>query len=296
MIRRQARLRREYLYKKSLESKERTIFEKKQQLKEALATGKPIPTELRAESEELSKALQYDEAQVSSDDPNARGAPDSQLDDEYARAGIFDPKVVITTSRDPSSRLQQFAKEMRLVFPGSQRINRGGYVIKEVVDACRNSEVTDLIILHETRGQPDSMVVCHLPYGPTVKFTLFNVVLRHDIKDQGTVSEAFPHLIFNNFSSRLGGRINNVLKYLFPVPAKEDSKRVMTFSNDGDFISFRHHVYVKTGHKEVQLAEVGPRFEMRPYEIRLGTVDNADADVEWVLRPYMRTAKKRDQL
>lgn len=37
----------------------------------------------------------------------------------------------------------------------------------------------------------------------------------------------------------------------------------MTFVNEGDFISFRHHVFVKTSHKEVQLAEVGPRFEMR---------------------------------
>lgn len=37
----------------------------------------------------------------------------------------------------------------------------------------------------------------------------------------------------------------------------------MTFSNDSDFISFRHHVFVKTGHKDAQLAEVGPRFEMR---------------------------------
>lgn len=26
---------------------------------------------------------------------------------------------------------------------------------------------------------------------------------------------------------------------------------------------YSHHVFVKTSHKEVQLAEVGPRFEMR---------------------------------
>lgn len=70
----------------------------------------------------------------------------------------------------------------------------------------------------------------------------------------------------------------------------------MTFANEGDFISFRHHVFYKTGPKDVQLAEVGPRFEMRPYEIKLGTVDLPDADTEWVLRPYHRTAKKRDVL
>jgi len=78
----------------------------------------------------------------------------THIDDEYAQAGVHDPKVLITTSRDPSSRLQQFAKEMKLIFPNSQRINRGNYVIKDVVNACKSNEVTDLIILHEHRGQP----------------------------------------------------------------------------------------------------------------------------------------------
>ncbi len=32
------------------------------------------------------------------------------MDDEYAFAGSRDPKVLITTSRDPSSRLTQFSK------------------------------------------------------------------------------------------------------------------------------------------------------------------------------------------
>lgn len=37
MIRRNTRLRREYLYRKNLESKERQIYDRKQRLKEALA-------------------------------------------------------------------------------------------------------------------------------------------------------------------------------------------------------------------------------------------------------------------
>ena len=54
--------------------------------------------------------------------------PRSHIDDEYAHAGERDPKVLITTSRDPSSRLTQFAKELKLVIPNAQRINRGGQV------------------------------------------------------------------------------------------------------------------------------------------------------------------------
>lgn len=143
------------------------------------------------------------------------------------------------------------------MFPNSHRINRGNYVVKELAEACRANEVTDLIVLHEHRGKPgvcvlssssglvnnefaDAMIVSHFPHGPTVYFTLHNVNLRHDIDSykSSTVSEQYPHLIFENFSSSLGTRLRDVLKYLFPVP-KEDSKRVMTFSNENDFISFR---------------------------------------------------------
>ena len=87
----------------------------------------------------------------------------------------------------------------------------------------------------------------------------------------------------------------SVLKYLFPVP-KDESKRVMTFANENDFISFRHHNFTKTGHKQVELEEVGPRFEMRPYEIRLGTLDQTTAEKEWIFRPYMNSSKKNQSL
>lgn len=286
MIRRQARLRREYIYRKSIEDRERTILEKKQRLKTALDENKQIPSDIQDDAIAVQKTLDWD-------DQGADGLT-THVDDEYKWAGVEDPKIMVTTSRDPSSKLKQFAKEIRLMFPNSQRINRGNYEIKQLVDACRANDVTDLILLHEHRGVPDGIIVCHLPYGPTAYFNLSNVIMRHDIPDVGKMSEAYPHLIFNKFSSKLGKRVMNILKYLFPVP-KDDSKRVLTFSNDEDYISFRHHVYRKTeGGKDIELSEVGPRFEMKIYQIILGTLDNADsADVEWVYRPYMNTAKKR---
>jgi U3 small nucleolar ribonucleoprotein protein IMP4 len=82
----------------------------------------------------------------------------SQFDDEYKWAGVTDPKIIVTTSHSPSSRLKQFAKEIKLIFPNSQRINRGNYQTKQLVEACRANECTDLIILHETRGQPGKTV------------------------------------------------------------------------------------------------------------------------------------------
>ena len=52
-VRRNARLRREYLYKKSLEGKEKEAYEKKETLRNALATGAPLPGHLRRDAEAL---------------------------------------------------------------------------------------------------------------------------------------------------------------------------------------------------------------------------------------------------
>ena len=46
-------------------------------------------------------------------------------------------------------------------------------------------------------------------------------MLRHDIgekKKVGTVSEAYPHLVLDNFTSKLGQRVASILRYLFPCP------------------------------------------------------------------------------
>lgn len=200
-----------------------------------MAAGKPIPKELQGEGgnlQTLARDLPLDEVQ---------GDPSTSIDDEYSLAGQYDPKVLITTSRDSSSRLAQFSKEIRLAIPNSTRLNRGGYTIKELASACRSNGISDLVILHEHRGIPDAMVVSHFPHGPTVLFTLHNVTLRHEVDAHGssTVSEQYPHIILEGFNSKLGNRIKNVLKFLFPVP-KEDAKRVMTFANERDFISFRY--------------------------------------------------------
>jgi U3 small nucleolar ribonucleoprotein protein IMP4 len=137
------------------------------------------------------------------------------------------------------------------------------------------------------------------PYENNVSLLICDQVTRHDIKDKsvlGTMSEAYPHLILNNFSTKLGQRTANILKHLFPVP-KSDSKRIITFANESDYISFRHHVYEKPGGvKSIDLKEVGPRFELRLYQIKLGTVDQVEAQNEWVMRPYMNTARKRTKL
>lgn len=286
MLRRQARERKEYLYRKAQQLKEQSQIEKRHKLAEALATGKALPREI-ADDDKLQKDYLYDETVQ---------AENEEVDDEYSElSGLVEPKVLITTSRDPSSRLAQFTKEVKLMIPNSIRVNRGNYVMPALVESCKKSGITDIVIIHEHRGVPSTLTISHLPHGPTVTFTLHNVVLRHDLYNVDNVSEVYPHLIFENFTTPLGKRTTSVLKHLFPPGAKPDSARVISFINKDDFISVRQHLYVRT-RDDVELSEVGPRMEMRLFEIRLGTLDNDDADVEWMLRRFVRTGSRKTYL
>ncbi len=69
-------------------------------------TEKSIPTELRNEARDLQHEIAMD----------VRGAAESNVDDEYANIGSREPKICVTTSRDPSSRLKQFAKYSNMIY------------------------------------------------------------------------------------------------------------------------------------------------------------------------------------
>ncbi|ERL89841.1 U3 small nucleolar ribonucleoprotein protein IMP4 [Dendroctonus ponderosae] len=284
MLRRQARLRREYIYKKTVEGRQKAIQDNKQRVKKSLEGNTQIHGDLQAKALHYASKLEWED-----------GGPQQaqqQQDDEYRYAGAEDPKIVITTSRDPSARLKMFVKELRLVFPNAQRLNRGNFEMKQLLHSCRANDVTDFIVVHEHRGVPDGLIVSHLPHGPTAYFTISDVVMRHDIPDIGTMSEQYPQLVLHNFATPLGGRIARVLQCLFPVP-KAEARRVVTFANHDDHISFRQHTY-RMVERQVELSEVGPRFQLRPYEIKLCALDTeAAAETEWALRPYMNTSAKR---
>ncbi|KAI1429161.1 anticodon-binding protein [Xylaria sp. FL1777] len=295
MIRKNARARRDFLYRKAILLQNAEVSERRSKLRAALASGRPLDPSI-ANDKALRKDFQYDES------AQDRSIQDElELDDEYQHlSGLVDPRVLITTSRDPSTRLQAFSKEIRLLLPTGIRLNRGGTILPELVKSAQSAGLSDIVLLHEHRGQPTGLTLSHLPFGPTVSFSLHNVVLRHDIPNslRGTVSESYPHLIFEGFSTPLGKRIVKVLQHIFP-PRETASKlgsRVITFKNIDDTIEVRHHVFVQTGYDSVELSEVGPRMSMKPFQIRAGLLDQRDGDVEWALTNYTRTSRKKNYL
>ena len=279
MLRRQARQRREFLYQRAGEAREQATNDRKRKSSNSQSL------------DDMTKAM----AGAADDaDPGASGvdtgAPSESFDSEYAFAGATEPKVLVTTSHDPSSKLVQFLKEVKLLIPNADRMNRGGNTVRQLIDTCRAEGFTDLIVLQEHRGVPDGLVVSHMPYGPTAYFGLHNVVMRHDIPRVAPISEAYPHLIVHNLTTKIGGRVGTILKHLFPT-AKPDSRRIVSLINKDDVISFRHHVYSRD-QGSVHLMEAGPRFELKLYQIKLGTIEQTEVENEWVLRPYMNSTRK----
>jgi len=51
-----------------LEAQERQTYERKRQLKDALASGKPMPTELKKDAKALGRDLGFDDAQAGESD------------------------------------------------------------------------------------------------------------------------------------------------------------------------------------------------------------------------------------
>lgn len=89
------------------------ISEKRAKLRASLATGKALDPSI-ANDQQLRKDFAYDESR-----PDRTSNEELDLDDEYSQlSGIVDPCVLVTTSRDPSTRLSAFSKEIRLLIPG----------------------------------------------------------------------------------------------------------------------------------------------------------------------------------
>lgn len=284
------------MYRRALTLRDAETAEKRAKLKASLASGKPLVPSI-ANDQALREDFKFDENAPSPSEVLA-------IDDEYAHlSGIIDPRPLVTTSRSPSTRLSAFAKEIRLLLPTSIRLNRGTTILPNLISSANASGLTDICLLHEHRGTPTALTISHLPHGPTASFSLHNVLLRHDLPDasRGTVSESYPHLLFDGFSTPLGKRVCQILKHIFPpreaaTTNQKVGSRVVTFKNIDDSIELRHHVFVRTGYQSVELAEVGPRMTMRLFEIRGGTLENKEGDTEWHMNQYTRTSRKKDYL
>lgn len=97
MLRREIRERRELLFRKKKEQAQNSLQERREYIKNAIDKGNPLPHDMRKGAKKLAEGSTW-------------GEQIDGVDDEYRWAGCQDPKVVITTSRDPSASLKRFVK------------------------------------------------------------------------------------------------------------------------------------------------------------------------------------------
>lgn len=127
------------------------------------------------------------------------------------------PKILMTTNRRPKGKLFDFMKEIKTAFPNTEYYERKNFEVKKIIEWAKERGFTDLMLWYEKHGKPHSLIMSHLPEGPTATFRVSGVRLRSMIRDHGAApGDVHPELILNNFDTMLGHRIGRMLASLFP--------------------------------------------------------------------------------
>lgn len=216
--------------------------------------------------------------------------------DEFATymSGERPPKLLLTTSPNPSKQLLAFIKELVLIVPSMYYYKRGTYRLQSIVKYATNKEFTDVLVLAEHRKKPCGLYICHLPEGPTSFFRLTNVKLAQEMYGSAALTTHSPEVILNNFTTRLGRRVARQLMALFPQKPEFRGRRAVCFHNQRDFIFFRHHRYIFcNGGGKCRLQEIGPRFTLKLRWLQQGVFDTRKGLMEYEWRPDSQVDRKK---
>ena len=202
-------------------------------------------------------------------------------------------KLIITTSRCPSISLIRFTKTLVNVFPKSLKINRGIKFFSSLFSCCLIHKASDFIIVYEKRGTPLSLIISHLPCGPSVFFGLSNVVTQNNSNTIFLFTNS-PHVLLVNLDSPVSKRITKILSLLFPKP-NQNSQRIVSFVGEKNKIIVSHHWFQTKGTKQrdIFLKKLSPSFDMQPYKILLGTIFTKKKKLEWIITPFINKKRKK---
>jgi len=208
----------------------------------------------------------------------------------------MNPKIFITTSRYPSAGIIKFVLELKKTFPNSKKLPRGRKFLKSLVEYCINEGGTDLILIHEYRGEPDAIILSHLPEGPSVYFTIKRILFLTK-KTKINFTSLSPHIVIDNLNSEIGKRFVKILCSLFSSP-KPNSNRIVSLSGEKNYIVFRHFLFQKReiSEKSSILHELGPSFEMLPFKIVLGNLGDKNQKIEWKFSSFIKSHSKKSFL
>jgi len=215
---------------------------------------------------------------------------------DYFANSNKNPKILITTSLtyEPKGKITRaFIGDLVRMIPNMKYRPRKKYKLPDIVEFCKLGKYTDLIVVNEDRKKPHSLILCHLPYGPTAIFRLTSIVRPRRIHNHAAPTDHFPELILNNFNTRLGHTVGRMFTALLPPRPEFEGRRVMTFHNQRDFIFFRHHRYIFDSTEKARIQEIGPRFCLKLKTLQHGTFDSQFGEYEWVPKKDLITSRRR---
>ena len=203
------------------------------------------------------------------------------------------PKILITSTRRSHPKTFHFAEELVDLFPGAEFRRRDAeHLIKDVVAGAIQRNYTHLIVVNESRKQPDTLSLIRLPEGPTFLFQLSSIRLGKEIQGHGRSSCHTPELVLNNFTTRLGHLVGRLFVTLFPPIPQFRGRQVVTFHNQRDFIFVRRHRYIFEGERRVRTQEIGPQFTLKLRAIYKSLCEFQTAPVEWQWKAHAGAEQK----
>jgi len=229
------------------------------------------------------------------DEEVVNGINEDEFQDYFNKSYV--PKVLITSSENPLLKTRLFMKELGRIIPNSTVFHRRQTPVKKMIEQATQHEFTDIIVINEHKREPCSMLVTHLPEGPTAFFRVSNVKLTKHIKrDWKEITSHRPEIILTNFTTRLGQGVARMLAALFHYDPQFKGRRAVTFHNQRDYIFIRHHRYEFKSGKKVAIRELGPRFTIKLKSLQKGTFDSKTGEYEWIItnkRHDMETSRRR---
>jgi len=233
-------------------------------------------------------------------DPNDEEVIEDETNDEFAKYfNGLPPKVAITTKQHSSKASKEFVCNLQELIPDLTYYRRRDYPLKKIIKFLKNREFTDLLVVGENRKKVDSLIVIHLPDGPTATFKVSSIKYPEDIPDRGIMSSHNPELILNNFTTRMGHGVGRMFASLFPQVPEFTGRRIITFHNQRDFIFVRHHRYIfepdEDDEKKMKprIQELGPRMTLKLLRLQHGTFDTMEGEFEWFGTNRMYKSSKK---
>ena len=265
--------------------------QRKKQIKSKIRRNKDDTTEKFQKT--IDNQREHDETYIEGDEEIV----DEELNDELADyfKGEYDPQIMITTGKHYTSLVFKFIKSLKETIPNMYFYYRKKMDIGQMINYAKEKGFSTLIVVHEETKKISRMSICHLHgEGLTVELKVNDIIYREEIKGSACPSTHNPELVFKNFKTKLGFRVQRILNSMFPKDEQLEGRRVISFHNQRDYIYFRHYRYQFEDDLEgVRLQEIGPAFYMKLLSIQKGFFDRNSGDFEFNYKDRMGVRRRK---